>query len=201
MEEKIRLAVPLPSITVAGRHEQNLVTCEMRSVGGTVCDPKGCSPRDSSVYGILQARIAEWAALPFSRRSSQPRDQTHGSQYRRWILYYLSHQGSPRRNANPKAPSRPTEQNSVGGAPALGVQHPPPHLLLRTREAQRSLRTTGLGPLIFHLSYLFLRVGLEAGLAGRAYVNLIIKCHFHIAVLFWVPSVKQGRTGKRGKLG
>ena len=28
------------------------------------------------VYGILQARILEWVAFPFSKRSSQPRDQT-----------------------------------------------------------------------------------------------------------------------------
>ena len=27
--------------------------------------------------GILQARIPEWVAIPFSRGSSQPRDQTH----------------------------------------------------------------------------------------------------------------------------
>ena len=29
-----------------------------------------------TVHGILQARILEWVAIPFSRRSSQPRDQT-----------------------------------------------------------------------------------------------------------------------------
>ena len=29
-----------------------------------------------SVHGILQARILEWVAFPFSRESSQPRDQT-----------------------------------------------------------------------------------------------------------------------------
>ena len=31
-----------------------------------------CSPPDSSVHGILQARILEWVAIPFSRGSSQP---------------------------------------------------------------------------------------------------------------------------------
>ena len=41
---------------------------------------------------ILQARILEWVAMPSSRGSSQPRDQTHY----RWILYCLGHQGSPR---------------------------------------------------------------------------------------------------------
>ena len=33
-----------------------------------------CSPSGSSVHGILQARILEWVAFPFSRGSSQPRD-------------------------------------------------------------------------------------------------------------------------------
>ena len=35
-----------------------------------------CSLSDSSVHGILQARILEWVAIPFSRGSSLPRDQT-----------------------------------------------------------------------------------------------------------------------------
>ena len=36
-----------------------------------------CDPID--IYGILQARILEWVAFPFSRGSSQPRDQTQVS--------------------------------------------------------------------------------------------------------------------------
>ena len=39
------------------------------------CDPV-CSPPGSSVHGILQARILEWAAISFSRGSPQPRDRT-----------------------------------------------------------------------------------------------------------------------------
>ena len=35
-----------------------------------------CSPAVSSVCGIPQARILEWVAIPFSRVSFQPRDQT-----------------------------------------------------------------------------------------------------------------------------
>ena len=35
-----------------------------------------CDPTDYTVHGILQARILEWVAFPFSRGSSQPRDQT-----------------------------------------------------------------------------------------------------------------------------
>ena len=34
---------------------------------------------DYTVHGILQARILEWVAFPFSRGSSQPRDQTQVS--------------------------------------------------------------------------------------------------------------------------
>ena len=40
----------------------------------TLCDPMDCSPPGSSVHGILQARISEWVAISFSRRSSQTRD-------------------------------------------------------------------------------------------------------------------------------
>ena len=38
-----------------------------------------CDPMDYTVHGILQARILEWVAFPFSRGSSQPRDQTQVS--------------------------------------------------------------------------------------------------------------------------
>ena len=40
-----------------------------------LCDPVDCSPPGSSIHGILQARILEWVAISFSRRSSQPRDR------------------------------------------------------------------------------------------------------------------------------
>ena len=43
----------------------------------TLCDPMDCSQPGSSDYGILQARILEWVAMPSCRGSSQPRDQTH----------------------------------------------------------------------------------------------------------------------------
>ena len=36
-------------------------------------------PMDYTVYGILQARILEWVAFPFSRGFSQPRDRTQVS--------------------------------------------------------------------------------------------------------------------------
>ena len=45
----------------------------------TLCNPVDCSQPASSDRGILQARILEWVAIPFSRGSSQPRDQTRVS--------------------------------------------------------------------------------------------------------------------------
>ena len=35
--------------------------------GLTLCSPMDCSLPGSSVHGILQARILEWIAMPFSR--------------------------------------------------------------------------------------------------------------------------------------
>ena len=45
----------------------------------TLCEPVDYSLLGSSVHGILQARILEWVAIPFSRGSSQPRDRTQVS--------------------------------------------------------------------------------------------------------------------------
>ena len=42
----------------------------------TLCNSMNCSPPGSSVHEILQARILEWVAIPFSRGSSQHRNQT-----------------------------------------------------------------------------------------------------------------------------
>ena len=44
----------------------------------TLCEPMDCSPPGSSVH-VLQARILEWVAMPSSKRSSQPRDQSQVS--------------------------------------------------------------------------------------------------------------------------
>ena len=47
------------------------------------------------VLGILQAIILEWIAVSFSRRTSQPRDQTQVSELQADSFYHLNHQGSP----------------------------------------------------------------------------------------------------------
>ena len=45
----------------------------------TLCDPMDHNLPGSSVHEIFQARILEWVAISFSRRSSQPRDWTRVS--------------------------------------------------------------------------------------------------------------------------
>ena len=45
----------------------------------TLCYPLDCSPPGFSVHGILQTKILEWVAIPFSRGSSRSRDQTQVS--------------------------------------------------------------------------------------------------------------------------
>ena len=63
----------------------------------TLCHPMDCSPPGSSVHGILQARILEWVAIPFSRGSSRLRDQTHIFCLLHWQASSLplSYLGSP----------------------------------------------------------------------------------------------------------
>ena len=55
-------------------------------------------PHGLSVHGILQARILEWVAVPFSRGSSQSRDRTQVSSITGGFLYQLSYQGNPDMN-------------------------------------------------------------------------------------------------------
>ena len=42
----------------------------------TLCDPMDCSLSRSSIHGFFQARVLEWVAISYSRRSFQSRDWT-----------------------------------------------------------------------------------------------------------------------------
>ena len=56
-----------------------------------LCDPMDYSLPGSSVHGIFQARMLEWVAMPSSRGSFQPRDQTRPSYVSYigwWVLYH-----------------------------------------------------------------------------------------------------------------
>ena len=54
-------------------HTKSLQSCP------TLCDPMDCSPPACPVHGILQTKILERVAMPFSRGSSRPRDGTRTS--------------------------------------------------------------------------------------------------------------------------
>ena len=88
--------------------------------------PMDCSPPDSSVHGILQARILEWVAIAFSMESSQPRDRTWVSHIGRRLLYHLSHQGSPYSclslRANPVASIRGPDNRTLHPSPVYRSQ-------------------------------------------------------------------------------
>ena len=58
-----------------------------------------CDPTDYTVHGILQARILEWVAFPFSRGSSQPMDRTQVSRiagrfFTSWVIREACNKGS-----------------------------------------------------------------------------------------------------------
>ena len=56
------------------------------------------SPPGSCVPGISQAKIPEWVAIPFSRRSSWPRDRTHISCIGKQSLYHWATREAPKSN-------------------------------------------------------------------------------------------------------
>ena len=60
----------------------------------TLCDPIDCSLPVSSIHGVLQAKILDWTAIPFSRGSSWLKDWTQVFCITD-ILYHPRHQGSP----------------------------------------------------------------------------------------------------------
>ena len=67
---------PLTKPSMEGGSSSNSVSCAATSYSG---DPMDCSLPGSSVPGILQTRRLERVAVPFSRGSSPPRDQTRAS--------------------------------------------------------------------------------------------------------------------------
>ena len=61
-----------------------------------LCDSMDCSPTGSSVHGMLQARMLEWAAISSFRGSSGPNYWIHISYFSctsRQVLYHSSHLG------------------------------------------------------------------------------------------------------------
>ena len=66
----------MKTIVPIGKGARVMCVFSVTSVMSDSLDPMDCSPPVSSVHRILQARILEWVAMPSSRGSSPPRDQT-----------------------------------------------------------------------------------------------------------------------------
>ena len=83
-QEKVRFHSICKNISIP--HESMLGRLNLVQL---FCDPVDCSLPCSPIHGILQARILEWAAMPSSEGSSQPRDPTHVpsvSYISKWVL-------------------------------------------------------------------------------------------------------------------
>ena len=80
------LAICAAAAAAAAAAAKSLQSCP------TLCDPIDGSPPGSPISGILQARILEWVAVPFSRGSSPTQGSNPGLPNCGQILYPLSHQ-------------------------------------------------------------------------------------------------------------
>ena len=72
-------------------------SCVLSQLCPTLCDAMDYSPPESSVHGILRARILGWVAVPSPGGSSQPGDWTcisYISCTGRQVLYHWRHLGS-----------------------------------------------------------------------------------------------------------
>ena len=68
-----------PTKTQKGIHSDYSCACVLTHSCVRLANRDDCSPSGSSVHGILQARLLEWVATPFSRAPSRPRDRTRVS--------------------------------------------------------------------------------------------------------------------------
>ena len=95
---KVMLKIFQASLQQYLNHELPDVQAGFRKVKVKVTQscPALCDPMDYAVHGIFQARILEWVAFPFSRGIFPTQGLNPVLPYCRWILYQLSHKGSPR---------------------------------------------------------------------------------------------------------
>ena len=91
------ILIPLPSSNLCSKSsfsKKHTLKMLVTQSCLTLCDPMDYSIPGSSIHGILQARILELVAIPFSRGSSLTQGLNPGLLHCRQILYCLSHQGS-----------------------------------------------------------------------------------------------------------
>ena len=68
--------VPVHSSSFHAGWNKDESESEVTQLCPTLCDPMDCSLPGSSIHEISQAKILEWVAISFSRRSFQLRDWT-----------------------------------------------------------------------------------------------------------------------------
>ena len=98
--------------------------------------PTLCNPMDYIVHGILQARILEGVAFPFSRGSSQPRTESRSPALQVDSLpaepQELLFQSGPGRNHPPIAPC--LQVRKLHSLPPLTKQRKPSHLFQKVYD-------------------------------------------------------------------
>ena len=88
--------------------------------------PTLCNPMVYTVHGILQARILEWVAFPFSRESSQPRNRTQVSCIAGAHSYFTYGLPSWLSGKESASPAEDTDSVPVSGrSPGEGNGNPP----------------------------------------------------------------------------
>ena len=127
----------------------------------TLCNPMDCR-LGSSVHGILQARILEWVAIPFSRGFSWPWDRIHVS-CGSWIAigFFIA-----------EPPGKPITQHTQTYNKCHSILFSHKMIQLWTKLDRKPWRTDLLG------------IFLEAALLWRAVVDLEISCS-RIVPVFW----------------
>ena len=92
----------------------------------TPCEPMDYSPPGSSVHGILQERILEWVAIPFSRVSHQSKEHSQNKKKQKNLSVTFESESESRsvvsRSLRPHglySPWNSPGQNTGGGSPSL----------------------------------------------------------------------------------
>ena len=121
-------------------------------------------PMDYTVHGILQARILEWVAFPFSRGSSQLRDRALVSRIAGgFFIGWATREAQEHWSGQPiPSPSDLPEPGIKLGSPALQVDSLPTELWGNPLRPYIKLLTT-----TFHSShklYIFISSPLQFGL-------------------------------------
>ena len=115
------ILVPQPGIELRppalGAHSLN--HWFSRQVVSNSWDPMDCSLPGSSVHGIFQVIVLEWIAISFSRGIFPTQGSNPGLLHCRWILYRLSHQGSPTGHEFEETPGDSEGQRSLASCSAV----------------------------------------------------------------------------------